>query len=271
MQYAIDLNPRQSSRTLEQAVRHQAHVVLQPRIHPEDVPILCRLTRIEHAGGQKGARSYLVLVPENSDAADPPTGTPACGSPTPETLNAIVGTYCDAIIQLGENRYLFSSDVLGVTGVHTPSEEKAICVGRPEVIQVTQRRRFWRFRPARSSQVEIRWKDADGMPAHGIGWLCNVSADGVACRVETHVADRLGVGEELTVRFGIAPGETERFTIDASLCSKTPAGTEGTLILGLHFCTGAGHESSAQRAEELGRLLMTRYAQLVDLPKGADT
>ena len=43
MPYAIDLNKRQSARTLEQAIRHGAEVLLEARIWPDAEPILCRL------------------------------------------------------------------------------------------------------------------------------------------------------------------------------------------------------------------------------------
>ncbi len=275
MTYALDLSPRQTTRTLEQAVRHQAVVLLAPRVRPDDEPIACRLESIQASRGARSCRAYLTVVSSGDGWPASGENGPSCPGPAPasasiEACADLVGTYCDVIVQLGENRYLFCSDVVGVTVSPEPADEVRIRLARPQTIQVTQRRRSWRIRPARSSQVELRWTTGDPSAGTGIGWLCNVSGDGLACRVDARVADRLGIGEQVEVDFTLPPDDPDRFTLDAVLCSKTPAGTRGTMILGLQFLTGPGHESSADAAEVLRRRLLAGYTTSLDLSKGAD-
>jgi hypothetical protein len=95
-----------------------------------------------------------------------------------------------------------------------------------------------------------------------VGWLCNISPDGLACRAGTRIADQLGIGEQVHVEFTLAPGDRERFSLTAALCNKTPAGTKNTMILGMQFLHGPGHESSGQTVEKLRQRLL-RFNQTV--------
>ncbi|HPD30435.1 MAG TPA: hypothetical protein PLL20_10595 [Phycisphaerae bacterium] len=268
MAYAIELSARQSSRTLEQAVRHHAEILIYPRLFEDGDPIVSRLVSIETPIGWQSRRPCLVLEtfsagPVNrNDTADK-------GESEAAGLDSLVGTYCDVMLQLGENRYLFSSDVVAVQGASGTGARPRIYLARPETVQVAQRRRSWRFRPAQSSRVEMTWINAEKSKTEGIGWLCNVSAEGLACRTEMAVAEQLGIGEQVCLSFALTPGDPERFVIDAVLCNKTPAGTEGTMILGLQFLVGQGHQASAAAAEALRRKLLARYAPVVDTPGGA--
>ena len=275
MDYAIDLSPRQTTRTLEQAVRHRADLLAIPRVRLDEQPILCRLESVGTPEAGKSSRACMVVIPvveaepagQDVASESPPKGSAAAGSAPYEGL---VGTYCDVTLQLGDNRYVFCSDVVAVGEFPQASGVAAIFLARPQTIQVTQRRRFWRFLPEQSSQVELNWTDADLTPRRGGGWLCNLSGDGLACRVDTGLADRLAIGGKLRAEFSLTPGNPERFALEAVLCSKTPAGTQGTMILGLQFSTGAGNDASAAAAEALRRQLLARYARTIDVPKGAD-
>jgi hypothetical protein len=274
MAYAIDLSARQSSRTLEQAVRHHAELSLQPRIWSEDTTVACRLLSIETPIGWQSRRPCLVVeicgeAPSDPSCSDPDGAASRNGDLESEPMGTLIGTYCDATIQLGENRYLFCSDVVAVQGPSTPGGRSRIYLARPENVQVAQRRRSWRFRPAQSSRVELTWTNAEKTRSEGIGWLCNVSADGLACRADAALAEQLGIGEQVSISFALTPGDPERFSLDAVLCNKTPAGTEGTMILGLQFMTGQGHQASASAAEGLRRKLLARYAPVVDSSGGA--
>ena len=275
MAYALDLSPRQTTRTLEQAVRHRAEVLLLPRVRPDDEPILGRLESIVVPSEDPSCRAYLAVVfgGEGNPAGE--GNEPACSEAVPagagsERCAELVGTYCDVTIRLGENRYLFCSDVVSVTEVPKSSGAVRISLARPETIQVAQRRRSWRFRSARSSRVELRRINGDPSAGGSIGWLCNVSGDGLACRVDAGVADRLAIGEQVEAEFTLTSGDEDRFVLDAALCSKTPAGTQGSMILGLQFLTGPGHASSADAAEALRQRLLAEPAQPAELPEGVD-
>jgi len=268
MAYAIDLSARQSSRTLEQAVRHRAEIMVHARLLPEGDPIVSRLVSIETPIGWQSRRPCLVLEVFNGPLVQ--SGEPARAAEQEGGLSeSLVGTYCDVTLRLGENRYLFCSDVVAVQGPSSPGGRHRIYLARPETLQVAQRRRSWRFRPAQSSRVELTWVNADKGKAEGIGWLCNLSADGLACRTESNIAGQIGIGEQVSLAFALTPGDPERFVLDAVLCNKTPAGTEGTMILGLQFLVGQGHQASAAAAEALRRKLLARYAPVVDSPGGA--
>jgi hypothetical protein len=267
MAYAIDLSARQSSRTLEQAVRHHAEIMVYPRVLEGDDPIVSRLVSIETPIGWQSRRPCLVLeVFTGMPVQRSESGMPDNGDS--DALETLIGTYCDVSLQLGENRYLFCGDVVAVQGPASPGARPRVYLARPETLQVAQRRRSWRFRPAQSSRVELTWINAEKSKTEGIGWLCNVSAEGLACRTEANVAEQLGIGEQVSVAFALTPGDPERFVLDAVLCNKTPAGTEGTMLLGLQFLVGQGHQASAAATEALRRKLLARYAPVVDTPGG---
>jgi hypothetical protein len=269
MAYAIDLSPRQTTRTLEQAVRHQAETIIQPRIWADDQALNCRLINIETPKGWRSRRQCLVLEPVDETSEETQESLQQI-HPDEAQINSLIGTYCDISLQLGENRYLFCADVIAVLAAHEESTSNRLFLSRPEQIQVAQRRRFWRFRPAQSSRVDLSWTNSDETTGEGIGWLCNVSADGLACRVGSKEADLLGIGEEIKLSFCLAPGDQKRFAIDAVLCSKMPAGTEGAMILGLQFLTNEDHPTSACHAKQLGQQLLARYTPVLDASEGAD-
>jgi|GEM_PF-546512 len=268
MPYAIELNPRQTARTLEQAIRHGSIVTLEPRIWPEDEPIECRLLRSDPVEDPRLRGKTLVVEPCSKDDAHGDGQNGEVGGSgriegDPERFGQLVGTYCDATVYLGDHFYLFSADVRVVEQLESTEGQarvQRIYLSRPSVIQVAQRRRFRRLQVAKSTQVELRLKGEGGNQNCGIAWLCNVSGDGLACRTEGRVAEQLYIGEEMTVTFGLSPSESERFVLDTVLCNKTPAGTEGKMILGLQFLTDADHQGSATVAESLHKRLVREYA-----------
>jgi len=269
MSYAIDLTPRQSSRILEQALRHKAGVTLEPRIFNEDETLTGQIEAILPSAGAANSPSAVVIavqappvVSDVSQFASHPT--------TIQELNLLVGTCCDAGLRLGDARYLFDGDVIRVEHAHEPPVMARIFLTRPDTLQVMQRRRFSRFRPARSTQVELRWqKDAESL--HGtIAWLCNISPDGLACRVERRIGEQLWIGDRVTAEFTVAPGELNHYVIDSFLCSKTPGGTEDKMILGLQFVSEPGFENSKLATEKLRQHLQARLGSPVNQTKGAD-
>ena len=141
---------------------------------------------------------------------------------------------------------------------------------KPEALQVTQRRRFSRFRPARSTQIELRWQKDSANLSGAVAWLCNISPDGMACRTDKRIAEQLWIGDRVTAEFTLAPGEMNHYVIDSILCSKTTGGTEDKMILGLQFVSEPGFEQSLQAAEKLRKHLQARLGMPSQQPKGAD-
>jgi len=258
MAYAIDLSKRQSARTLEQAIRHRAEVILETRVWPDAEPIVCRLEETPKPGQGKTA-TPKTLVLSYSPAPGDPRATGPDDPHTPEELAEryaqLVGTYCDLFIRLGDHVYLCSGDV---TRVEQPSADRRdirFHLSRPETIQVAQRRRFRRIAVADSSKVRLSWARDDRSTNEGIAWLCNVSANGIACRADAHVVDRLWIGDRLRVEFTLTPTDPEQLVLEAVVCNKTPAGTAGKMIIGMQFLTGPEYEASTRAAESLRRRL----------------
>ena len=112
MSYAIDLTPRQSSRIIEQALRHQADVVLEPRIFEDDEAINTKLEAVLPPGGSPLRPATLVVA-----VIAPATPDVTQIAPVPVTvpeLALLVGTCCDGTIKLGDARYLFDADVMRI-------------------------------------------------------------------------------------------------------------------------------------------------------------
>ena len=275
MSYAIDLNERQTARTLEQAVRHNAIVLLEPRIWSVGEVLRCRLEPSESpVPGRRLYAAPLIVVtcPEDEPAVTAVGGQTgrAAEIQAVERLSPLIGTYCDVTLQLGEHRYLFSTDVTHVEPAGPGQTDVRLYLRRPDVIQVAQRRRFRRIQLPQASQVEIRWHGEDGGAAGGVGWLYNIGEDGIACRTDTVLADRLYIGQEVVIDFSIRPGEAERFVLDAVICNKTPAGNQDRTVIGLQFLAGEGHEASAAVREWLRRRLRAISYSPPGVRKGVD-
>jgi hypothetical protein len=277
MSYAIDLNQRQSARTLEQAIRYQAATILEPRIWQPGEIIHCQLQACELPGAARrlyAAPLTMVTCPEEAAAlpAAPPIGlsSRAADMLALERFNPLIGTYCDATVEMGENRYLFSSDVTRVEPAWPGRQGVRIYVTRPETLQVAQRRRFRRIQLPQASQIEIRWRGEDDATGKGVGWLYNIGQDGIACRTDTLLADRLFIGQEVMIDFSLRPGEQEHFVLDAVICNKTPAGTADRTILGMQFLVGQGHNATATVREALRRRLRVISTSPAGIRKGVD-
>jgi hypothetical protein len=252
MPFAIDLSPRQSARTLEQAIRHRAEVLMEPRVWEEPEPVTCRLEPSPDSGSRRDGTATIIL------SYDLASDTAADTKARVEQFYNLVGTYCDFAVRLGENVYLFSADVTRVIRPIEPVTGLMIHLSRPETLQVAQRRRFRRFQLADSTKVRLSWRREGEPPNEGVGWLCNVSADGLACRTDTAVGERVWIGETIRVDFTLSPSDPQRFVFDAVVCAKTPAGSEGKSIIGMHFQIDPQLAMARQMAEALRRRLWDR-------------
>lgn len=262
MSYAIDLSQRQSARTLEQAVRHNALISLRPRCREDTPALICRLEQPENHLEGTATRRYLIALLAN----DPEQRIEYLI----DDYRELVGCYCDTNMTLGEHRYMFSTDVVELLPAPPQPGGVVFKLTLPPVIQVAQRRRFRRIKLAQSTQVALKWTDDNQAAGGGVGWLCNLSQDGMACRTEAHTADRLCIGQELIVEFGLSPESSQRFLMDAMLCSKTPAGNQGKIILGMHFLADKNHYETCRQSEKLRQALAQWYAQAPSQSKGAD-
>ncbi len=230
MDYAIDLSLRQSARTLEQAVRYQATALLEPATWPTEEGLKGRLI---------GCDAATVRV----EITEPPI----------MALNDLPGTYCDATIELGHDRFLFSEQVVTT---ELQNQRWHLDLARPSRLQVCERRRFWRVRLAESSSVRLQWGEGSP-PAAATGRLCNISGEGLACLAAAADVEGLLIGETALASFQL-PGYEERFEIAAVLCNKTPTTDSDKLILGMQFLEPASAGTSGP-AGRLNEFLLHRF------------
>ncbi len=207
MKYATELNKRQSQRVIEQAIRLKAPVLIEPRT----------LDNLESIKGclQDGQPDTLLIQ--------------FAEEPIPAAV-FIPTSYCEGRLFVGDNRYLFTTNVLELD---TRDELASLTVVRPETIQVLQRRKFWRASLHESSEVRFSWKD-EGANSHTAGQLLNLSPDGLACRLSRDAADAILIGDPIEASFQL-PSCDHLFELTGVLCNKTPGGSPDTMIVGLQF------------------------------------
>lgn len=114
-------------------------------------------------------------------------------------------------------------------------------------VRVTQRRRFWRtpMKPScRAALSTVRGRRV------GNGAVLNVSRDGMACRIETAVAERLTIGDTLNAEFVLGDDSTP-FCLAARIRAKTQGADSTVTILGLQFDWRAADGDAADRLERL--------------------
>lgn len=237
MQYAVELSPTQSSRTVEQAVRNQVTTLIEPRIWMDAEGIKGRLVEADAAV----IRVAIIEEPVTS-------------------LAILIGMYCDVTIQLGRDRYLCDSYVVN-------AEDKGgtwlVELARPERLQVQQRRRYWRVALAEPSDVFLRVGDGN-KKVQGRGRMYNISGEGLACLVDHETEAALAVGDTLSVSFQL-PDSERLFELTAVLCSKTPAAEPGQSIVGMQFLQPASSGIEGP-AKDLHALLLSRYGSGVAEP-----
>jgi hypothetical protein len=207
--FAVAVEPKRAQRLWELAVRSAAVITLTPRTDNE----------LQLAGPIESAttESLWIACPEAAGEAE------------------LQSVCCDGELELGEARYLFDTDVLAI---RSQQGRHLIEIARPLELHVIQRRRFWRAKVQGSSLVRLSRAGSEaGQQATGwscVGLMLNASVDGLACRTECKLADAVAVGEALRVAFKVSEDE-EPFAIDAIIKGKTPAATEGQVVLNLQF------------------------------------
>ncbi len=150
-------------------------------------------------------------------------------TPVSDAIDKLADQECEVVVH-GERQFRFLAIV---TAVPAWGERRVLGVSRPSEIEFTERRRFLRAKPAPSSTVELTWRDANATHRCRAA-LLNISADGMACRVEDSTAAVIGEGgASLQTEFRL-PGRAEPFRMDATIMNRTPA-SPGHTILGLQF------------------------------------
>jgi hypothetical protein len=221
VQAVIDLTERQLRRVLEQALRSHSPIELEPRTRKD-----CVLQGEFIERTEDGFRIRL-----------------ADDSPTLE-LYELIGAYIDARLVMSGQLYMFSTCVIEAD---LQSEDSDLVLAEPYAMHVANRRRYERRTLAEFAQVQI-WLSDSQTPFYGE--LCNVSGEGLACRMIRGALDEaLLIGDTVRVGFEL-PGPGESFTLPGALCTKALSKDGNQLIVGIEF--------DAQPADPVTRLALDR-------------
>lgn len=220
MRNVIKLDQTATIQALESAVQQQIPVILET---PE-----FRGATINGFVIAGDAQAILMKV----------TGRPAID------LSRVIDTRCDGQLY-GERRFMFHTRI---TSAPRWGETQALAFERPCELVVMERRRFFRASLAPSSKVSLSWT-RNGRTHQYLAALLNISADGIACRVEDAVALNVDRHERLETSFEL-PG-TDRIELPVVVSNKMP-GSEGCTLLGLQFVCS---EQDARKIATLRRAL----------------
>ncbi|MCG3125327.1 MAG: hypothetical protein CHACPFDD_00145 [Phycisphaerae bacterium] len=221
MLYALDLTRRQSNRVLEQALRTQAVVEIEPRNWPDAPPISGHI--LSNDGRQ------MVIALDDDGRALP--------------IASFAGMFCDVKTMLSEQIYIFGASIVEASAQTVPH---TLTLATPETVQVSNRRRFIRRTLARASQVEIVVDE--GLDSF-VGEFGNISGNGLSARVPREADDALLIGEPVRVRFAM-PCMKERFDLRGILTNKTASPDKATLTIGVQFEPPATSDPRAAAAIE---------------------
>jgi hypothetical protein len=223
----IDLDAATSSRLLEQAARRGAAVTLT----------------YQTKGAEERVAGCVTAVDANALHID--TASAASG-PLPTT-------YVHGSLDLGGEEYLFSAIMLSVA---ITEHGREIILARPAMLQTWQRRRFLRADVAESTVVNAYPAEGAELPV-AEGLLLNVSPDGLAFRTDRGSADLWGVDDRLRVQFALRTGRP-RLEFIAVVRTKTPAGTAGSIIVGVQFTDAAANAAPRNQLESALRAFADR-------------
>lgn len=208
MQAVIDLNERQLRRVLEQALRTESPVELEPRTRKDCV--------LRGTFNERKEESLRVRLDDDADQLE---------------LYELIGAYVDARLIMSGQLYLFATCLLDV---FEDGGRRNLMIGEPNAMHVANRRRYERRTLAEFAQVRLWPEDAQ---SPYFGELCNVSGEGLACRmIRGALDDVLLIGDTVRVSFDL-PGPGESFTLPGTLCTKAPTKDGHQMIVGVEFET----------------------------------
>jgi hypothetical protein len=200
----LDLTVRQAARVIEQAVRGEAAMALEPRNRPIDSALLGRLI------GREGPFLRFEL---RSGAAP----------------LELIGVCCDVRLELSGQLYLFATNIVDIPD---HGAQRELLIAPPDWVQVANRRRFERTNATIAAQVRIKLHPAG--PTN-VGLMSNISADGLACILPGLELDEHAlVGEPAQLAFEL-PGFDDLFELPAELCNKARTDDQQQLILSFQF------------------------------------
>lgn len=204
MKFAVELDEQQSARILDRAIRTQSQILIE--LSGESPGSI---------GGQLVSGDESVILAELT-------------RPLPHNPQGLAGRYLDVQI-FSDQRYLFTTHIVADGGRLEPT---CIALEKPAVVQVLQRRRFWRARLAPSTTVRLTLRGA-GRRATGEATLLNLSSEGLACRLPEAVAAGIRTGQRIDATFDL-PDSAVPFAFPGTVKNKT-LGADDAVIIGVQF------------------------------------
>lgn len=226
MQFCYELTDRQSARVIEQAIREQATIRLDPHYSSGLEPFAVQMT------GEDAEYLTFHILEDQGDAGQ----------------GLMPGQYCQAQFSLGESVYLLSVYV-----IELDAASLTLKTGRPKLVQILERRKFIRTSVAAPTMLTLRWLSQDRQAQAS---LFNVGGGGLAFRVSKDLGDDIAVGDLLEIDFELQ-GIPRQFTFKVNICNKTITSDEQSVIVGSQF-QEAPEDSQLGDLDELRRFLATQ-------------
>jgi c-di-GMP-binding flagellar brake protein YcgR len=220
--YAIELDPPHSGRLLAKATRANADVAVLPQNRMDGSPTI--------AGIERSTDEGLLIRPRGRPLEDPA---------------ALVSVYCEATIELDGMRLLFNTNVIDA---FTDANGVALEIAKPVHLHVIQRRRFGRRDLRSRTAVRITPMNAEDRPPVE-GSLLNISAGGMACRVDSATGADCSVGSCALVEFALAECH-QPFHLPVQVRGHTPGASNQRVILSLEFVRSIETEADRARLAE---------------------
>ncbi len=207
MPFSFELNDRQAARVIEQAIRSGTPMRVDPDYAGPGEALPVQLIDED--------RQYLTFRFEAADA-------PLAG-------RLIPSQYCQVQFSLGGAVYMLS---VYVVDLNPP--RGILRTSRPKMVQILERRKFVRTQLAARVPVIVRWLTRDRLAEAS---LFNIGGSGLAFKIGKDFADFILVGDMMEADFEL-PGLPVRFTFRISICNKTVASDNTSVIVGVQFQEG---------------------------------
>lgn len=225
------LDARASAQILQQAIHHRAVVNLQFQSHD----------RSAIASGKIADATPTILIIQLCEYDDHfPRG------------NTMIE--CRVQLRVEGADYEFDSQLFSIPG---DPRFQTVSIGRPTLLQPTERRRTPRRLLRATTRIEIHQPLADEIWSAS-GLLLNISEKGLACRLDAREAAELRCNEKVRIHFCIGD-VLEEFNLFARIASIVESASAQHAIVGMEFIDLAqALDQSKRLARALGANTQSR-------------
>jgi hypothetical protein len=232
---AIDLTPRQANRLIEQAVRIRAQIDIAPRNLDEGTAVRGLFA------GREGSMLSVEIVGRSEELS----------------AGCTIGAFCEVQSAIGGQVVLFSSCILDVI---EQARTTRVMLAMPDVVQVSNRRRFERTNATIASEVRLV---QDGQYSQSVGLLANISPDGIGCTFESgEINDLVLVGEPARMSFELA-GCDDVFELPVTVCNKNLSKDQSQLTVGMEFDVQPDSAADVQTLQRLRSILSQIFMESI--------